>query len=248
MKSIYSRLHVFLVVLFVLGAGFSAFKLFSLPKALQLASARIDFNVIEKLKPVLLQANLTVGFTLVLGIATVIFSLYLISTAKAVEKIVYVEKKASQKDNKEKERLATEGKSLQDSLIEIKAKALAEKDHKIRCEKLLSVLCNKIEASQGILYLAKKEKNQRLIELYAAYAFSLPDSETLTYKFGEGLAGQAAKEGKKLNITDVPEGYITVISGLGKATPGHLLILPLMESGETVALVEVASFKAIGAR
>ncbi len=245
MKSFYSRLNIILVIFFILGVIFSAYVLFNLPKELQLASSRIDFSVIEKLKPLFIQTNVIIGITLFLGIAGLIFSLYLINSFKTSEKIVYVEKSESQRRNEEKQEKESEEKTLQTKLDGIRAKIKSEKDHKKRCDKFLSAVCNTLEASQGILYLTKKEKNKRLIELYAAYAYSLPDSEKLSYEFGEGLAGQAAKEGKKVNIKDVPEGYITVISGLGNATPDHLFIFPLVESEETVALIEIASFRPI---
>jgi len=100
----------------------------------------------------------------------------------------------------------------------------------------------KIEASQGLIYEVKKEKNNRYIELFASFAYSLPESETVKYQFGEGLAGQVAKEKKKINIDDVPEGYITIISGLGASSPNHLAILPILDKDEVVFVVEIASF------
>jgi putative methionine-R-sulfoxide reductase with GAF domain len=73
----------------------------------------------------------------------------------------------------------------------------------------------------------------------------MPESKTIKYEFGEGLAGQVAKEGRKINIDNVPEGYITIISGLGAASPNHLLIYPVMQDDQVAAVVEKASFKPI---
>jgi hypothetical protein len=115
----------------------------------------------------------------------------------------------------------------------------------LKYEKVLSRLCMKIDASQGLVYSVKKEKNKRYIELYATFAYNLPESDTMKYEFGEGLAGQVAKEGKKINIKDIPKGYITIISGLGASSPNHLAILPIKENGEVVKVVEIASFNEI---
>lgn len=245
MKSFYNKLNVIITVFFVLGILFSAFNLYNLPIKLEKISGRIDLTVIKELSPVLNQTNFIVGLTLTLGLGSIIFALYLLNYNKTVEKIIYVEKTESQKkdeDSKEelakKEDLAKQVKNIQSGLKDIK-------DRKSKYEKVLSSLCMKIDVSQGIMYSVQKEKNKRYIELFATFAYNLPESDSVKYEFGEGLAGQVAKEGKKINIKDIPKGYITIISGLGAASPNHLAILPIMEKGEVVFVVEIASFNEI---
>ena len=46
-----------------------------------------------------------------------------------------------------------------------------------------------------------------------------------------------------VNIKQIPSGYIKAISGLGEATPSNLLICPLIQSGETRGVIELATFK-----
>ena len=245
MKSFYNKLNVIITVFFVLGILFSAFNLYNLPIELEKISGRIDLTVIKELSPVLNQTNFIVGLTLTLGLGSIIFALYLLNYNKTVEKIIYVEKTKSQKkdeDSKEelakKEDLARQVKNIQSGIKDIK-------DRKSKYEKVLSSLCMKIDVSQGIMYSVQKEKNKRYIELFATFAYNLPESDSVKYEFGEGLAGQVAKEGKKINIKDIPKGYITIISGLGAASPNHLAILPIMEKGEVVFVVEIASFNEI---
>ena len=245
MKSFYNKLNVIITVFFVLGILFSAFNLYNLPIELEKISGRIDLTVIKELSSVLNQTNFIVGLTLTLGLGSIIFALYLLNYNKTVEKIIYIEKTESQKkdeDSKEelakKEDLAKQVKNIQSGLKDIK-------DRKSKYEKVLSSLCMKIDVSQGIMYSVQKEKNKRYIELFATFAYNLPESDSVKYEFGEGLAGQVAKEGKKINIKDIPKGYITIISGLGAASPNHLAILPIMEKGEVVFVVEIASFNEI---
>ncbi len=109
-------------------------------------------------------------------------------------------------------------------------------------EKVLSAACREVEASQAALYVAGSQDEKRIIRLVAGYAFSQPESHTVVYEFGEGLAGQAAKEGKIISIQNVPQGYITVLSGLGKASPNALLLIPIQHEDHLVGLLEVASF------
>jgi PAS domain-containing protein len=59
---------------------------------------------------------------------------------------------------------------------------------------------------------------------------------------GEGLAGQTWREGRVRLLTEVPEDYIRITSGLGEAPPRSLLIAPMMLNEETFGIIELASF------
>ncbi len=110
-------------------------------------------------------------------------------------------------------------------------------------EKVLSVVCDELEACQAAIYAATSIDSKRAIRLLTGYALSLPESRTVMYEFGEGLAGQVAKEGKSVNIRNVPEGYITVLSGLGNASPNALFIVPVWFNDQVAGVLEVASFR-----
>jgi hypothetical protein len=110
-------------------------------------------------------------------------------------------------------------------------------------EKVLSLACKELEASQAALYAATTHDDKRVIRLVSGYALSLPESQTLVYEFGEGLAGQVAKEGKSISISNVPQGYITVLSGLGSASPNALAIVPVQSADQVVGVLEIASFR-----
>jgi putative methionine-R-sulfoxide reductase with GAF domain len=114
-------------------------------------------------------------------------------------------------------------------------------------EKALSIACKELEASQAAVYIATTRDDKRVIQLVSGYALSLPESQTLVYEFGEGLAGQVAKEGTCINISNVPQGYITVLSGLGSASPNALVIVPVQFEGKVVGVLEVASFQKFSA-
>jgi hypothetical protein len=245
MKSFYNKLNVIITIFFLLGILFSGFNLFNLPAALEKASGRIDLTVIRDLSPVLNQTYLIVGLSLALGLISVILALYLLNYTKTEEKIIYVEKSDNHKEEEEQRAETNRKADLAKQVKSIQAGALSLVKPEQKFEKLLSNLCMEIEASQGIIYAVKKEKSKRFIELFASFAYHLPDSKTIKYEFGEGLAGQVAKEGKKINIKDIPEGYITVISGLGASSPNHLAILPVKVNGEVAYVAEIASFREI---
>jgi Na+-transporting methylmalonyl-CoA/oxaloacetate decarboxylase gamma subunit len=108
-------------------------------------------------------------------------------------------------------------------------------------EKLLSNISHKHDIVQAIAF--KKDIVTHTYTFQAAYAF-FSESEPPKFTEGETLPGQVAKNKVTLNLNDVPEDYITIISGLGKGSPKHLLILPILNSSnECMGIIELASFK-----
>jgi hypothetical protein len=245
MKSIYKKSHLVLVVLFVLGVLYSGYILYNLPAALEKVSARIDLNAINEAQPVITRAYIVIGLTLLIGFIAVTQFLYMLNSVSKQDTLLQTNEIAEDKKEIATNHTESETDNISDAAKEIRLSAMELKDDRSKLEKILAKLCMKIEASQGIYYTVKKDKHKRYIEMLTSFAFSLPESEALTYEFGEGLAGQVAKEGKKINISNVPDGYIKIISGLGFASPNHLLIYPVKDGENVVAVAEIASFKEI---
>jgi hypothetical protein len=138
--------------------------------------------------------------------------------------------------------------------IEHMVEASVGKDSKQTMEKALRSVCTELDACQGALFITEESEGKRVIEFSAGYAYYLPESQRLRYEFGEGLAGQVAKEGKMINLATVPDNYITVLSGLGKSSPNHLIITPIIDAERNseyhtavLGVMEIASFKAFNA-
>ncbi len=104
-------------------------------------------------------------------------------------------------------------------------------------------LVNYLNANQGaFFYLNDDDKQNPYLELLATYAYSKERKKKKIFKLGEGLVGTAAIEKATIYMTDIPEEYITITSGLGEATPRSLLIVPLKAEEEIVGVIEIASF------
>ncbi|MES2733221.1 MAG: GAF domain-containing protein [Bacteroidota bacterium] len=138
--------------------------------------------------------------------------------------------------------------------IEQMVQSAVSKDSKQTMEKALRYVCTELDACQGALFITEESEGKRFIEFSAGYAYYLPESQGLRYEFGEGLAGQVAKEGKMINLSTVPDNYITILSGLGKSSPSHLVIAPIIDSEKTneehtvvLGVMEIASFNAFTA-
>jgi hypothetical protein len=107
-------------------------------------------------------------------------------------------------------------------------------------ERILRMLASKLEAVQGLMFIAEPGLDRySKISDYAFYS----DKPFPSFKKGETLPGQVAGNKQMVNIENLPEGYMTVLSGLGSSSPRHLIIFPLLYENETVAVIELASFK-----
>ena len=105
---------------------------------------------------------------------------------------------------------------------------------------ILSAFAKELNIVQGLFFMNKKDNSK--FSVIASYAYYSPEPPK-DFNVGEGISGQAAKDQKILNINNIPEGYITVLSGLGSTTPRNLLIVPIVYKGETIAVFETASFE-----
>ncbi len=244
MKKLYQRLSYILIALYILGVFYLGYYLYALPENISVKSTSISLEELASLGPVFSLLYFIAGTTLLIGLLSFVF-LLLGSQGAEKQNIVYVEKvkkeeDTTEEDNDEEQSIAFMEKEIED----IKA---STNDPKQVWEKTLHMICRRYEASQGAVYLFKQEGEARFIELFVSYAFILPESKRVRYELGEGLAGQVAKEGVPLMIDDIPEGYLTIRSGLGASDPSKLLIQPLKDDDNVFAVAEVASFKEIPA-
>ncbi|MBA3935965.1 MAG: HAMP domain-containing protein [Planctomycetes bacterium] len=113
---------------------------------------------------------------------------------------------------------------------------------------ILSELAPVVSAQQAVFYTLEAPKDEQLganhddtrLKLLAGYALS--DDHEIEYKLGESLIGQCAVEGEKILLTDIPDDYIRISSGLGEAKPHNIIVLPVLFEGQVKGVMELASF------
>jgi len=108
---------------------------------------------------------------------------------------------------------------------------------------IISETVKYIEGNQGAIYLAAKEGEEEYLDMIGCYAYERRKLANRRILKGEGLVGQCMQEKDLIYITDVPEQYIKITSGLGHALPRHILIIPLISDEKMVGAMELASFK-----
>jgi len=107
---------------------------------------------------------------------------------------------------------------------------------------IVSELTPLVDAQHGAFYMMDSEPEPSL-HLIATYGFGGRRSLSNVYKLKENLIGQCAFERKRIVLTDVPEGFIYIATGMGQAVPRSVVVLPVLFEGEIKAVIELASFR-----
>jgi signal transduction histidine kinase/ActR/RegA family two-component response regulator len=108
---------------------------------------------------------------------------------------------------------------------------------------IMSELTPVVSAQHGAFFVMENEPDQSNLKLISTYAYQKRKQVSNRFALGESLVGQCALEKKSILITDVPENYIHVGSGLGSAPPRNILVLPVLFEGRVKAIIELASFQ-----
>ncbi len=111
------------------------------------------------------------------------------------------------------------------------------------CTELVSQITKYLNGNQAGLYLLESDYGQSYLELKAHYAYERKKFVDKRIEIGEGLVGQAYLEKEYTMITNLPDQYLSVTSGLGAATPSCLMIMPIQSNQIVVGILELASFK-----
>lgn len=170
------------------------------------------------------------------------FLLILILTKAVSEKKKTISSETDTKDNRKK----NEGlsKTLQaqtrNHVTEILKDIHKPADIKTLAELLLQNFAKDFFIVQGIFYI--KNTQNKKFQPAASYAF-YSENEIKEFEEGDGITGQAALNKDIQLITDIAEGYIKVLSGLGSSSPSNLLIIPFVFNNETIAIAELAAFE-----
>jgi PAS domain S-box-containing protein len=109
---------------------------------------------------------------------------------------------------------------------------------------VLQFIIEKIGAIQGVFYIVNDEQKEKLIEMRASFAYGRKKYLKKSFRFAEGLVGQAAAERDYVMRTEIPDSYVTISSGiLGDQKPNCILIVPLITNEEVYGVVEFAGLK-----
>jgi len=109
-------------------------------------------------------------------------------------------------------------------------------------DQIMSELTPVVGAQHGAFYLAEPQDNQTMLALTSTYAYTKRKQLANRFGLGEGLVGQCARERKPIIVTDVPDDYADVTSGLGKSSPRNLAVYPIFFDDQVRGVIELGSF------
>lgn len=107
-------------------------------------------------------------------------------------------------------------------------------------DKILKALIKYVDANQGAIYILDEYE---CLNMIACYAYDRKKYLNKRIEIGEGLAGQCVLEKDSFYLTEIPQDYLEITSGLGAAKPSTLLISPLMINGSVFGVLEIAAFQ-----
>lgn len=110
-------------------------------------------------------------------------------------------------------------------------------------DNLISKLVKYINANQGAIFLLNTDNpSQKYLQLVACYAYDRKKYLQNKLEIGEGIVGQCFLEKAPIILSEIPQNYLKITSGLGNANPRFLVTIPLIREGDVMGVVELASF------
>ena len=133
---------------------------------------------------------------------------------------------------------------LNSNLARFSGMLQGQRDQKTVARLLMSEVTPLVAAHHGAFYVAEDsgEDEETELRLIATYGYKERKSIANRFKVGEAIVGQAALEKKAIVITEAPEDYIRITSGLGEAAPASIIVLPVLFEENVMAVMELASF------
>ncbi|MBX3187116.1 MAG: HAMP domain-containing protein [Labilithrix sp.] len=118
-----------------------------------------------------------------------------------------------------------------------------QRDLQSLTDQTMSALTPMVGAQHGAFYLAERGADESpSMRLTSTYAYSSRKHISNRFGLGEGLVGQCALERKPIVVTETPDDYIHVVSGLGEAKPRNIAIFPVFFEEQVRGVIELASF------
>ncbi len=98
-------------------------------------------------------------------------------------------------------------------------------------------------AIMGAIYMYNEENYEGpCFELMSAIAYSKQRLVKASFKPGEGLVGRCGFEKLTINLTEIPQEYVKVTSGLGEANPNNIILVPMIYNEQIEGVIELLSF------
>lgn len=106
----------------------------------------------------------------------------------------------------------------------------------------ISELVPHLGGGAGVFYFWNESTES--LDLIGSYGLKKHRHLATSFKIGEGLVGQSALERKPIILTEVPDDFARITSGIGEASPRTIFVAPIISNGKVLAVIEIGSFQA----
>jgi signal transduction histidine kinase/CheY-like chemotaxis protein/methyl-accepting chemotaxis protein len=138
----------------------------------------------------------------------------------------------------------TEQDWLKTNLAKFTRMLQGQRDLETVSKSILSELAPLVGAQHGVFYIMETtDEKAPYLKLLSSYAYRQRKNLSNRFYLGEGLVGQCALEKERILLTQVPDDYIKISSGLGEATPFNAVVFPVLFESQVTAVIELASFQ-----
>lgn len=124
---------------------------------------------------------------------------------------------------------------LQTGQVGLSAAMMGDQSVEQLADSILAYLASYTGFQAGALFKGENGRFHRVAALGVPADANIADRFTLK----EGLLGQVAAEGRPMVVRDLPDGYLTIGSALGRDKPRHLVIVPARADDTVNAVIEL---------
>ena len=109
---------------------------------------------------------------------------------------------------------------------------------------LLRQLIKYTDCNQGGIFV-REDTDDELLTMIASYAYDRQKFPDKKCSLEDGLIAAVYHEKAPLFMTDIPEEYLAIRSGMGEASPRCLFLVPLICDENVLGIIELASFSVL---
>ncbi|WP_069999680.1 response regulator [Cellulosilyticum sp. I15G10I2] len=129
---------------------------------------------------------------------------------------------------------------LKTGQAELSERMSKEQDMKMLCGNIISYIAVYLNVPIGRVYIRNENDSY---ELQGVYAYKKSKNFLEVISLGEGLIGQAALEKQKILLSNIPEDYLKISSGVGEAKPKSIIVVPCLLNDKVVGVIELGTFQ-----
>ncbi|MDQ1032425.1 signal transduction histidine kinase/HAMP domain-containing protein/DNA-binding response OmpR family regulator [Streptomyces umbrinus] len=130
---------------------------------------------------------------------------------------------------------------LKTNLARISGLMQGHRDLSVVAELIMDELAPLASAQYGAFYLAEEAGRGHELRLVGSYGWPDDDGRPVRIPFGRSLVGQVARSRRTISVDELPPGYVTISSGLGRTVPTALVVLPITVEDQVLGVIELAS-------